>query len=200
MGWHCWGSCCVTTTAWGLHQGAVEREAGRGSQGDLHALPSGDSGMLAVLGPMENEDGDWRSLVAGWHNAKEARAGWASSQSLTSALQLSPHAVLSSPDSLFHLIRKSPLYASGHLCDGSMPVSWGSHCIFLLSAHPFFIPRLPSLIYMLEGSGGLWLPGSLITRVQPPVTCQDVCMCTVEPSGINSLGQGQESLPVSSGL
>lgn len=57
MGWHCWGCCCVTTIAWGLHQGAVEREAGRGSRGDLNALPGGDSGMLAVWGPMENEDG-----------------------------------------------------------------------------------------------------------------------------------------------
>lgn len=57
MGWHGWGSCCVTTTAWGLRQGAVEREAGRGSPGDVHALPSGDSGMLAVAGPMESGDG-----------------------------------------------------------------------------------------------------------------------------------------------
>lgn len=34
---------------------------------------------------------DWRSLTAGRHSAKEERAGWASPQSLPSALQLSLH-------------------------------------------------------------------------------------------------------------
>ena len=34
-----------------------ERKGGRGTRGDCKAFPGGDSGMLAVLGPVQNEDG-----------------------------------------------------------------------------------------------------------------------------------------------
>lgn len=68
------------------------REGRRGSRVDVNALTLAESLVVALeYWPSQAlwimKLGDWRSLTAGRLNAGEERADWASSQSVTSALQ-----------------------------------------------------------------------------------------------------------------
>jgi len=141
--------------------------------------------------------GNWWSLTAGRLNAREERADWASSQSLTSALQLSPRAELI--PARWPLPFNPPIPLMPQVTSVAPYRCHGAATEFSCSPlQPFFIRRLPSLPCMLEKSRCLLLPGGLIMSVWPPLTCQDICTCAVDPTALAPWGKGRRTfqLPV----
>jgi len=136
--------------------------------------------------------GNWWSLTAGRLNAREERADWASSQSLTSALQLSPRAELI--PARWPLPFNPPIPLMPQVTSVAPYRCHGAATEFSCSPlQPFFIRRLPSLPCMLEKSRCLLLPGGLIMSVWPPLTCQDICTCAVDPTALAPWGKGWKS-------
>lgn len=61
--------------------------------------------------------------------------------------------------------------------------------------HPFFIPRLPPLTGLLRKAEACCCLAATSCLWGPHPISQDTCTCAADPSGLDSLGPGQESLP-----